>query len=122
MKYREEVIDHAKHPRNRGVFEDVTHKGRATNASCGDEMGVGLKIEDGKILQARFEGTGCALAVSAASMLTEKIEGMLVEKVREEAERLILDFEKEVSPGRVKCVRLPLEAMMKALRVKYNDR
>lgn len=115
MKYREEVIDHAKHPRNKGVFEDATHKGKATNASCGDEMGMQLKVENGKVVRVSFEGTGCALAVSAASMLTEKIEGMSIDKVIEEGESLILEFEKEVSPGRVKCVRLPLEAMMKAL-------
>lgn len=115
MKYREEVIDHAKHPRNKGVIKGATHKGKATNASCGDEMSVELEIVDGKIMQASFDGTGCALAVSAASMLVEKIEGVTVKKAKEEAEKLISDFEEEVSPGRVKCVRLSLEAMMSAL-------
>ena len=115
LKYQEEVSDNAKHPRNKGKLEDATHKGKATNASCGDEMVVELRVEDGKIKQVSFDGTGCALAVSAASMLTEKIEGIPVEKIKGEAERLILDFEKEVSPGRVKCVRLSLEALMQAL-------
>jgi len=115
MEYREEVIDHAKHPRNKGKVAGATHQARAVNASCGDEIEVSLKVKKGKIKEVAFEGSGCALAVSAASMMLERVKWLELSEVKKEGEKTMKELEERGSPGRVKCVRLSWEGLMEAL-------
>lgn len=120
MQYREEVIDHARQPRNRGEVKGASHQARAVNASCGDEMEISMKVEEGKIERIAFEGEGCALAIAAASMLTEEVKGRKLEEVEKIGREVVERLEKEVSPGRLRCVRLAGEALKKALASGYN--
>ncbi len=83
--YREVILDHYSHPRNRGVTDpaDVIREG--ANPLCGDEIRVSLRVLDGIVEDIRFEGKGCSISQASASMMTEQVKGKRVE----EAERLI---------------------------------
>ena len=76
--YRENILEHYKHPRHRGTLEhpDVTYED--ANPLCGDRLRMDLQVKDGTIEAVRFSGVGCSISQAAASMLCERIEGMYV--------------------------------------------
>ena len=75
--YRELILDHARSPRHFGRLDDPTHSAAGVNPLCGDKLEVFLQIDDGgRIVDARFEGSGCAISVASASLLTEAVTGL----------------------------------------------
>lgn len=85
--YQEVLLDHNKRPRNYGSLPEATHNADAVNPLCGDEVHLHLVVDGDTISDVRFEGSGCAISVASASMLTETIKGMKVEEVRDLAKR-----------------------------------
>ncbi len=73
--YRETIMQHAQRPHNFGSLEGATVKVGGHNPSCGDQIELYLKVEDGRIVEARFTGHGCAISQSSASMMTDLIRG-----------------------------------------------
>ena len=73
--YREEILDHYKNPRNFGPLDGFSLKDSDRNSSCGDNLEMGLKVKDGKIIDIQFTGIGCAISLASASMLTEMLLG-----------------------------------------------
>lgn len=86
--YREVILDHYSHPRNRGVADpaDVIREG--ANPLCGDELRVSLRVRDGIVEEIRSEGKGCSISQASASMMTELVKGKRVD----EAARVIAAF------------------------------
>ena len=74
--YRETIMVHAKNPRNFGELADADVVIEGRNTSCGDEITLYLKTEDGRIADVAFRGRGCAISQSSASMMTEKVKGL----------------------------------------------
>ena len=74
--YQETILDHYREPRNFGRMADANRKAEGYNPLCGDKVTLYLKVEDGVIRDAAFEGSGCAIATASASLLTESIKGM----------------------------------------------
>lgn len=133
--YQEMILDHNRHPRNRHAMEDATTHADGNNPLCGDQITVYLRVEDGIVREASFEGHGCAISTASASMMTEAVVG----KTREEAEAMFetfrhavtedgaelpetADFEKlqvlsgvKEFPMRVKCATLPWHTLHAAL-------
>ena len=113
--YKQIIIDHYKNPRNYGSLEgDDVLKFEATNASCGDEITLRVKISDGVVEDLAFEGEGCAISLASSSMLFEKIKGLDLAELKE------LDMEKHLEllgmkpeSGRIKCGLLPFHAIKK---------
>ncbi len=79
--YREVILDHYAHPRNRGrlVPSDVSVEG--TNPLCGDELFLTVRLRDGRVEDARFEGRGCSISQASTSMMTEVIKGKTIQEV-----------------------------------------
>jgi nitrogen fixation protein NifU and related proteins len=77
--YSEKVMDHFMNPRNMGEMENPTAVGNVGNPSCGDVMRLYLKIENNKIVDAKFKTFGCGAAIASSSMLTELLKGKSVE-------------------------------------------
>jgi nitrogen fixation protein NifU and related proteins len=77
--YRELILDHARSPRHFGKLEGATHSADGINPLCGDKLKLYFRLDgDSKIADARFEGSGCAISVASASLLTESVTGMSV--------------------------------------------
>lgn len=129
--YRETILDHNQTPRNKGELDDATTTVGLLNPTCGDQIRVDLKVEDGRIADVRFNGHGCSISMASASMMTEAISGKTVEQ----ALALVRDFKAYLTgkkpeedlgdlealggvsqfPSRVKCATLAHNAVEKAL-------
>ena len=120
MQYSDEVIDHAKHPKNFGELEGATHTAKESNATCGDMVEFYLKIENGVVEKAGFRGVGCAMSTAMASMLTEKVVGMTVKKLKSLDEKITSELMGEVNSGRRKCVMLPVMAVRNAVGKEFD--
>lgn len=116
--YRERILDHYQHPRHRGRLEKPDRVGEAENTVCGDRVRVELRLNDeGTVADAAFEGEGCVIAMAAASMLMEYIQGRPVEDLRRMEEGDVLQLlGMELRPARRACARVALEALREALR------
>jgi len=75
--YHEMIVDHGKNPRNFGVLEGV-HELKGLNPLCGDQITLYVKIEGGKITDAKFSGQGCAISMASSSLMTQAIKGKTV--------------------------------------------
>jgi len=79
--YRELILDHARSPRHFGRLENATHTAQGINPLCGDKLCVYLSIDDTEHIDAiSFEGSGCAISVASASLLTDTVIGLSVDK------------------------------------------
>lgn len=75
--YRELILDHARKPRHFGRLRDVTHEAEGINPLCGDKLHLYLNLDaTGLIRDIAFEGTGCAISVASASLLTDTVIGL----------------------------------------------
>ncbi|MEX2123118.1 MAG: SUF system NifU family Fe-S cluster assembly protein [Woeseia sp.] len=75
--YRELILDHARKPRHFGKLDDATHAAEGINPLCGDKLKIYFAIDaDNRIRDARFEGSGCAISVASASLLTDTVIGL----------------------------------------------
>ena len=115
--YQPQILREYRNPKNTGVMKNPTHQARALNSSCGDEITVFLKIDNGKVNDMSYDARGCALTIAAASFLSEKIKG----KKKSDINKLDLkDVEKllgtKIAPARQPCILLPLETIKKALK------
>ncbi len=124
---REDLLDHAKHPRNRGELPDADAVRNEVNPLCGDDVTVYVKYEGqgtrdkgrGTIVERMtFTGHGCIISQAAASKVSEDVAGKTVEGIRHldraGVEELLGGT---LSPSRVKCALLPLVALQRALGV-----
>ena len=85
--YGQIISEHRKYPRNKGLIEGYKTL-RLKNPSCGDDVTVQVNVENGIITDVRFDGAGCAICCSSASVMTETLKGKTVE----EAENIINYF------------------------------
>ena len=139
--YQELVLDHNNRPRNKRVMEDASNTADGYNPLCGDQVSVFLKVEDGVIADVSFQGVGCAISQSSASMMTQNVKGKPVE----EAEALFELFHTMVTrdpsadfdgsslgelealagvcafPNRIKCASLAWHTMAASLDTKNAE-
>jgi|SRR3989338_7190161 len=114
--YREHILELFRHPHNFGKLDGPTHACQEYNPLCGDEVTIELKVRDGKISDVHFVGRGCAISIAAASMLTDNIKGKSVKDVLGmNAQDFLELLQVPLSPVRMKCALLCLEASQKAL-------
>jgi nitrogen fixation protein NifU and related proteins len=131
--YRRVIMDHYKNPRNRGILEDGSHTINMNNPTCGDRIQLTFKVEDGVVIDARFEGEGCSISMSSASMMTQAIKGKKVEEAIK-LSKIFSDimqgkeYDDDIDlgdiealqgvakfPARIKCATLAWKAMEKGL-------
>ena len=78
--YTDKVMDHFENPRNVGEIEGADGVGTVGNAVCGDIMKIFIKVEDNKIVEAKFKTVGCGAAIATSSMATEMVVGKTIEE------------------------------------------
>src|SRR3990167_8062512 len=79
--YKEVIVDHGRHPRNRGVLLNANAVHEGYNPLCGDQLTVYIREEAGRVLEIQFEGHGCAISMASASLMTEAVRGKTVVEV-----------------------------------------
>jgi len=81
--YRDVILDHYSHPRNKGLAEPADAVRDGANPLCGDEIRVSLRVRDGVVEDVQFDGKGCSISQASASMMTELVKGKRVEDARQ---------------------------------------
>lgn len=115
--YREHILDLYKNPHNLGTISGATHQNEESNPLCGDCIRVQLIINENRIVNVKFKAEGCAISIASASLLTDKIKGLLIEEVKGfSREDLLKLLGIPVSQARLNCALLPLIAINKALK------
>ncbi|SDJ62432.1 Fe-S cluster assembly sulfur transfer protein SufU [Salimicrobium halophilum] len=128
--YRQVIMDHYKNPRNKGALDGEHVAIDMNNPTCGDRIQLQLKIEDGVVEDAKFDGEGCSISLSSASMMTQAIKGKTVEEAVEmsklfsdmmqgeevDPEKFSLEDIEALQgvsqfPARIKCATLSWKAM-----------
>ncbi len=81
--YQEVIIDHGTNPRNQGSVVNATHQAKGFNPLCGDQLTLSLKVDNDKIIDVKFTGSGCAISTASASLLTQFLIGKTVTQAQE---------------------------------------
>jgi nitrogen fixation protein NifU and related proteins len=135
--YRQVIMDHYKNPRNRGVIEDDSLTINMNNPTCGDRIQLTMKVENDLVVDAKFEGEGCSISMSSASMMTQAIKGKPIDEALQMAHMFSdmmqgkdIEVDEDLDlgdiealqgvckfPARIKCATLAWKAMEKALHV-----
>ncbi len=119
--YQEHILDHYRNPRNQGSLPSATHQADAKNPTCGDILHMDIIVNHGTISDVRFKGSGCAISQASASLLTEYVKGKTIATVRTLEPQVILKLlGLALSPARLKCGLLALEALKKSFMKPNN--
>ncbi|MHA2032253.1 MAG: iron-sulfur cluster assembly scaffold protein [Candidatus Kariarchaeaceae archaeon] len=111
--YQEQIIDYYKYPRNKKIIDDPSFDYGDQNPVCGDEIHLYVKLdEDGKVVESGYQGTGCAISQASVSLLTELLEGMNVDEMKQLSNEDIIEMLGiPLSPVRLKCAILGLKVL-----------
>ena len=110
--YREAILDYYKHPRHKGHLAAPDFQYHDHNPFCGDEITVELKVENGVVVDAAFDGHGCAISQATASMLMEEVIGKSLDEIKAIDKEYILEMLGiELGPVRLKWALLPLKVL-----------
>jgi nitrogen fixation NifU-like protein len=138
--YRNTVLDHSRNPHNFRRLEPADRTVQGHNPLCGDKITVYLRLNVNDITDIAFEGTGCAIAMTSASIMTEIISGKSLQAANEEVDRIMSQFHGPAAhqqdaaelasnmgemaalsgvrayPSRIKCATLAWKTLKAALR------
>ena len=134
--YQQVILDHHRKPRNFGKLEGANRTAEGYNPLCGDQIRVYMRLDDGVIKNAAFEGSGCAISRAAASMMTSSVIGKPEGEVETLFRRVHAMLTEEQNgggaagdlgklavfagvrefPSRIKCVTLAWHTLQAALR------
>jgi len=115
--FAEIILDNYKNPHHFGLIGDAEINASDLNPLCGDKQTVTLKLEDDKIKDFGFEGSGCAISMAATSLLSDEIIGKSLVEVENIPDQKIYELLGiEISPARVKCALLGLSCIKKAIK------
>ena len=132
--YRDVIVDHNRHPRNFREIPDADRRADGFNPLCGDKLTVFVKLDGGRISDVAFNGSGCAISIASASLLTESVKGRTIpeaEGLFAQMHRLLTQDDADIDvpslgklgalsgvrefPARVKCASLAWHTLNAAL-------
>lgn len=137
--YQQIILDHSRNPHNFRRLPDANHSAQGFNPLCGDKVTVDVRVADGRIAAATFEGSGCAISQASASLMTDAVTG----KTLAAAETMLAEFHSMLTgasaaadpkslgklaafagvrdyPSRVKCATLSWHTLKAALSDKKD--
>ena len=138
--YQEVILDHNRKPRNFREMENADRRIEGRNPLCGDQITLWVRLDDDRVADVSFKGSGCAISKSSASLMTSSVKGKTVEETMELFQRFhemitgkLSETEREsmgslaalggVSkfPLRVKCASLAWHALKSAIEGRGSD-
>lgn len=122
--YQEELMDHAKYPRNKKAIVNPDFSTEELNPSCGDKIHMEGTITHNNIINnIGFDGSGCVISQATASMLTEQCTGKSIDDILALNKDFVLELIKiPLGPNRLKCALLPLNVLQSGLRSYKNKK
>jgi nitrogen fixation NifU-like protein len=138
--YRNTVLDHSRHPHNFGRLEPADRTVQGHNPLCGDKITLFLRLNENDITDIAFEGTGCAIAITSASIMTDIVAGKSLQAANDEVDRVMCQFQQTATkqsddgavfskmgdmaalggvrayPSRIKCATLAWKTLKAALQ------
>jgi nitrogen fixation NifU-like protein len=117
--YRDFILEHYKHPHNKGTLDPHDLHFADSNPTCGDEMSMTLVLDPDRtaIADVAFDGRGCAISQASASILTDGLRGQTLDEVREMDPKALLDeLGVPIGPARLKCALLAYKVLQGAVR------
>ena len=115
MQYSEKVMDHFQNPRNVGEIPDADGMGKVGNPACGDIMALYIKVEDGRITEAKFKTFGCGAAIATSSMVTELVKGKTIEEALQISKATVAEALDGLPPIKMHCSNLAADALKAAI-------
>ena len=113
--YNEKVKEAFANPKNVGFIENADGVGKVGNAACGDIMERSLKIEDDRIVDAKFRTFGCAAAIATSSTATEMVKGMTLDEALNLTNAEVVEELEGLPPQKIHCSVLAEEAIKEAI-------
>ncbi len=113
--YSERVMDHFMNPRNVGDMENPDGVGIEGNPTCGDAMKIYIRVEDGRITDAKFKTFGCGAAIAVSSMVTEMVKGKTLEEALAISKEAVANELGGLPPQKMHCSNLGADALKKAI-------
>ena len=120
-EYSDKVKEHFTNPKNVGSIDNADAIGEAGALSCGDKLKLYLKIENNKIIDAKFQTFGCGSAVAASSVLTQMLIGKTLDEARKITNKQIADELDGLPPEKMHCSVMGREALEDALKNYYQE-
>jgi nitrogen fixation protein NifU and related proteins len=133
--YQQLILEHYRKPKNRGKLEPYTEAVRMRNPTCGDDITLQIRVEDDRIVDARFYGEGCSISQASASMMTELLKGTTLEEALALSDRFtaMMHGDEEAAkdrslrdlralqgvskfPVRIKCALLGFDALQEGVK------
>ena len=119
--YAAVVLEHFRHPHNRGRLDAADVSVEGSNPLCGDRIRLDVRMDADTIAEAAFTADACALCVASASLLTDRVRGMTTTVALELTNTAALEWVGPVPATRTACVVLPVETLRRALRARTRD-
>ncbi len=114
-QYSKKVMEHFMNPRNVGEIPDADGIGNVGNPVCGDVLRIYLKVEDGRIKDAKFKTFGCAAAIATSSMITDLVRGKTVKEALEISNKVVAQALDGLPSVKIHCSLLAEQGLKAAI-------
>ena len=114
--YSKQVAEHVANPRNVGELEDPTGTGDVTNEVCMDRIRLTIRVEGGRLIEAKVKANGCGPTIAAASVLTELILGRELNELQSLGRKEIIDALGHLPATKKHSAALAIEALQAAIK------
>lgn len=116
--YSNVIRDRFRRPRFRGTLDRPDVAGEDVNPLCGDRVRIQGRLENGRLIEARWSGDCCAISAASADLLLEMMQGQPASLARELTTASLLErLDSDIRPSRMKCVALPLSVLQGAFKM-----
>jgi len=119
--YNEETMQRFANPKNAGVVKNADAKGEVGNVGCGDVMKLYLKVEDGKITEAKFKTYGCVAAIVSSDVICDLIKGKTLDAALKVTDKDVMKMIGDIPPQKIHCSVMASEVIAAAI-ADYNKR
>jgi len=115
MAYSAKVMDHFTNPRNVGEIANADGIGEIGNPVCGDIMKLYIKVQDNRIVDAKFKTFGCGAAIATSSMITELVKNKTLEEAEKISKQTVTEALDGLPANKMHCSNLAADALQKAI-------